>query len=282
MKSAFFNIRQFINHQKIDCITQIDRSMVEQYLMEQKIKKNWSPRTIKNNIQNLSTFLAYCVQQGHIIKNPIIGIPIPKQRKSLPKALKDEDAMRLLEWTYVADFYYEYNRVRARAIIAMFLFTGIRRAELLNLKVSDVRIHEKVVRIECGKGGKDRLIPMNGSLISILKQYLENQRKYKKVSPYFFTSLRNNNKLHHIVILRLFGKIKRDLQLNVYPHKLRHTFATLMLHGNCDIYALSKMMGHSDIKTTTIYLGLTTNHLNEQINKHPLGFRADLPHKKFA
>ena len=281
MKSSFYNIKKFVTSQKIDAIHQISRPMVEQYIIEQKIKRNWSPRTIKNNIQNLHTFLEYCVEERILPENPIKGIPIPKQRKALPKALKKEDAIRVLEWTYATKFFYKFNKIRARAIIATFLFTGVRLSELINLKVSDIRIYEGMLRVECGKGGKDRLIPINPRLVDILKEYLQARNKNKKECLYFFIALREDKKIHTTTIRRLFKKIKTDLQINVYPHKLRHTCATLLLQGSCDIYSLSKMLGHSDIKTTTIYLGLTTGHLKEQVNKHPLGFREELPHRKF-
>ncbi len=69
---------------------------------------------------------------------------------------------------------------------------------------------------------------------------------------------------------RLVGQLKKASGLSFTIHKLRHTFATLMLEGGCDIFSLSKMMGHSDIKTTTIYLSATAEHLRSQITKHPL------------
>jgi len=72
------------------------------------------------------------------------------------------------------------------------------------------------------------------------------------------------------VIKRLFAKIKKSSGIYFTPHMLRHTFATLMLEGGCDIYSLSKMMGHSDIKTTTLYLSATVKHLQSQMLKHPL------------
>ena len=72
------------------------------------------------------------------------------------------------------------------------------------------------------------------------------------------------------MIKRLVEKLREKSGIYFYPHMLRHTFATLMLEGGCDLFALSKMMGHSDIKTTTIYLSATTAHLQEQIKKHPL------------
>lgn len=67
-----------------------------------------------------------------------------------------------------------------------------------------------------------------------------------------------------------FNRIQKTTKINFHTHQLRHTFATLMLEGGCDIFSLSRMMGHSDIKTTTIYLSATAKHLQEQMDKHPL------------
>jgi site-specific recombinase XerD len=69
--------------------------------------------------------------------------------------------------------------------------------------------------------------------------------------------------------------------MDVYPHKLRHTFATLMIQGSCTLPALAKMMGHSDIKTTMVYLWVSNEDLMEQIGKHPLGFTSNLPHRSY-
>jgi site-specific recombinase XerD len=73
------------------------------------------------------------------------------------------------------------------------------------------------------------------------------------------------------VIPRLVRKLRVASGVHFSPHMLRHTFATLMLEGGADIFAISKMMGHSDIKTTTIYLSATTQHLQAEVDKHPLG-----------
>ncbi|MFY0632087.1 MAG: tyrosine-type recombinase/integrase [Flavobacteriaceae bacterium] len=281
IRGEFYNIKQFVETLQLDNIHQINKSLVENYIMEKRAKKNWKPTTTRNNIQALQSFLEYCVKEGYINQNPIRQIPMPKLHKKLPKALEREDAMRLIDWTYVAYFRYEFNRIRCRAIIATFLFTGVRKSELLDLKLTDVRIRDKVLRVECGKGSKDRLIPLNENLISILKEYLRAREKNKKTTPYFFASLRRDNRLGYMTIRRIFDRLKSELSLSVYPHKLRHTFATLMLEGNCDLYALSKMLGHSDLKTTTIYLAITTRHLKNQIDKHPLGFKEVLPHQRF-
>jgi len=152
----------------------------------------------------------------------------------------------------------------------MFIFTGVRRKELLTLKYADVDIENLSLFIREGKGGKDRVIPISYTLAEILKKYLEERKRLKKTCPEFFTSLNRNIGFTDSGMKRLVERFKKASGLQFGIHKLRHTFATLMLEGGCDIYSLSKMMGHSDIKTTTIYLAASAEHLRGQMTKHPL------------
>ena len=272
LKNEYYVLKQFVAHTSIHHPQQITKSILENYITHKKIYNSWSAKTIKNSLQAFTNFLRFCVDQKYITENPAEHIPKPRIPKRLPKYIPKDDALKLIEWTHVSKFRYTFERLRARAIIATFLFTGVRQGELLNLKVSDIRLDERVLRVENGKGGKDRLIPLNVRLVSILERYLSERQKRGKMSIYFFTSLRLDRQMSQSVIKRLFIRLQKDVGFKVYPHLLRHTFATLMLQGSCDIYSLSKMMGHGDIKTTTIYLSLTTGHLNQQINKHPLSF----------
>ncbi|WP_075343744.1 tyrosine-type recombinase/integrase [Tenacibaculum agarivorans] len=272
LRNEYYVFRQFVNHTKLNHPQEITKSIVERYITEKKIYHNCSAKTIKNTLQAFNNFFKFYVSQGYGTVNPVKDIPKPRLPKRLPKYIPKDDALKLIEWTYVAKFRYKFEKIRARTIIATFLFTGVRQGELLGLKMSDIRLHEKVLRVENGKGGKDRLIPLNTRLVQILQEYLHEREKREKMSIYFFTSLRFDKQMSQSVIKRLFLRLQKDVGFKVHPHLLRHTFATLMLQGNCDLYSLSNMMGHSDIKTTTIYLSLTTGHLTEKINKHPLSF----------
>jgi len=117
---------------------------------------------------------------------------------------------------------------------------------------------------------KDRTIPLHIELVGILQSYIKDRHRLKKTCPYFFTSLRFDSVMGKSVIGRLVQRLREKSGIYFFPHMLRHTFAVLMLEGGCNLYALSKMMGHSDIKTTTIYLSATTAYLQEQINMHSL------------
>jgi site-specific recombinase XerD len=108
------------------------------------------------------------------------------------------------------------------------------------------------------------------TLAQSLKRYMDERKRLNKTCPEFFASLNRNCGFTDMGLRNLVFKIRRASGIKFTIHKLRHTFATLMLEGGCDIFSLSKMMGHSDIKTTTIYLSASAEHLRSQMTKHPL------------
>jgi site-specific recombinase XerD len=152
----------------------------------------------------------------------------------------------------------------------MFLFSGLRKNELLNLKLTDVDIQNRTIFVSLGKGNRDRILPMSHTLAKSLSRYVQERKKRNKTCPEFFTSSNRNQGFTSSGLKCLTDKIKKASGLFFTIHKLRHTFATLMLEGGCDIFSLSRMLGHSDIKTTTIYLSASAEHLRSQVTKHPL------------
>jgi site-specific recombinase XerD len=202
--------------------------------------------------------------------NPITDIEIPRLEKRLPPKLTKQETLRLIEIVYNYPYDYKFLRYRNHAIFSMFVFAGLRKNELLNLKLTDVDIENLSIFINQGKGSKDRVVPMGNTLAQSLKRYLVDRKRLNKKCPEFFVSLNRDVGFTDSGLKRLTENIKKVSKINFTIHKLRHTFATLMLEGGCDIYSLSRMMGHSDIKTTTIYLSASVEHLRSQIGKHPL------------
>lgn len=233
--------------------------------------RKWSPNTFIVFHKSLIVFFRWCISQGYLHqKNPAEDIEAPKVLKALPTKLTKDDAMRLLEVVYNYPFESHFLRHRNHAIFSLFIFAGIRKSELLNLRFADVDLQNKSLFIYRGKGGKDRVIPILEPLAQSLQRYLEVRKKANKTCPEFFTSVNLNKGYTHAGLSRLVVQICNASGIKFTVHRLRHTFATLMLEGGCDIYSLSRMMGHSDIKTTTIYLYASVEHLRSQITKHPM------------
>ena len=163
-----------------------------------------------------------------------------------------------------------HEKYRNRALVAIMLFAGLRMWEVLNLKLNDIDFEENTIFIKSWKWNKDRIVPLNAELKTILTDYLKDRSRLNKTTIYFFTAVQKDNQLNNKSLERAFCRIKKYSWVNFSAHKLRHTFATLMLEWWCDLFSLSKMMWHSNIKTTTIYLNATVHHLQGQIGKHPL------------
>ena len=235
-----------------------------------RTQRNWAVNTYMIHHKSLLVFFRWCVKEGYMQTNPILGIEVPKLEKRLPTKLNKQTTMRLLEVVNNYPYPHKFLRYRNHAMFSMFVFAGLRKQELLNLKYSDVDVENLTLFVRQGKGNKDRIIPISFTLAQSLKKYIEERKKLNKSNPEFFSSFRENVGFTENGMKKLVDQLRKSSGVGFTIHKLRHTFATLMLEGGCDIYSLSKMMGHSDIRTTTIYLAASAEHLRSQLLKHPL------------
>lgn len=264
------NIQLFCKLAGVEDISRITPRMVHQFFLDGRQKRKWSPNTFVTYLKTLKVFFRWCVKENCLQQNPADGVEEPALEQKLPMKLTQQEALRLLE--YVANYPWNNPFLRARnhAILATFIFAGLRKRELLNLKNDQVDLEGLTITIRKGKGGKDRLVPICWQLAEILKRYHAERLRLRKTCPEFFVSLTQNMGFSEGGLKHLLERVEYVSGTDFSAHKLRHTFATLMLEGGCDIYSLSKMMGHSDIKTTTIYLSATAEHLRAQMMKHPL------------
>ncbi len=263
-------LRSYIRHANISQCSEITEENVRSYFLNGMTIQHWKSSSFSCIRITLNVFFKWCIANRLLTFNPIDNIQRPKKETSLPKGLSKVQALRILDIVYNYPYKTRFIRKRNHAMFSMFLFAGLRKSELLNLKFTDVDIENLSVFVRWGKGKKDRVIPMSIGLAQSLKSYLEERAKHHVVCPEFFATDRGKCKIDERVLQIIVSQLKKISGIEFGIHKLRHTFATLMLEGGCDIFSLSKMMGHSDITTTTIYLSATTEHLRGQIIKHPL------------
>ncbi|MCB0699334.1 MAG: tyrosine-type recombinase/integrase [Chitinophagales bacterium] len=268
-----WTINCFVSDTGITDISKVNYETTLAFFYRGRTIRKWSSATYHTYHVSLLVFFRWCVLKGVLQDNPLERIEKPKLEKRLPKKLSKELALRLLEVVFNYPYKgYDKNFIRARnhAIFATFIFAGLRMKELLNLHLTDVDIEHYTLFIRQGKGSKDRVVPISYPLAQSLQRYVVERNMLNKTCPEFFVSSNRNLGFTVSGLKRIIEFARSCLGVHINPHMLRHTFATLMLEGGCDIYSLSKMMGHSDIKTTTIYLSATTSHLRSQITKHPL------------
>ncbi len=262
--------RQFLNWSGLIYLEDVTTEKIRQYLYDGRIERKWTVDTFLNYYKGLKSFFKWCVSRGYMEKNPIEGIERPRLERKLPKRITKQEAMKLLEYSFHTKYAYRFERYRNRALFAVMIYSGLRAQEVLNLRLNDVDLSNGIISVNLGKGGKDRIVPVCGALSKVLREYLIDRKRLNRDCIFFFVSIRGDVPFTYSGLKNLVARMKGLTGIKFSCHRLRHTFATLMLEGGCDIYALSKMLGHSDIKTTTIYLSASVSHLQEQVMKHPL------------
>lgn len=257
-------------HPEIESIEQITTERLRRFLYWGRLERQWTADTFMVYYKGLKSFLKWSTNRSYIDVNPILVIEKPKMEKKLPKRITKNEALLVLEYAFNQPSAYQFQRFRDRAVFGVMIYAGLRSKEVLQLKVHDVDLENGLIHVINGKGGKDRVVPVCTALKSILEDYWRDRTRLKKETIYYFSRLRGEGPFTKNGLKKIVERIRTKSGVNFSPHKLRHTFATMMLEGGCDVFTLSKMLGHSDIKTTTIYLSASVNHMREQILKHPL------------
>jgi site-specific recombinase XerD len=263
-------IKSLCRAESIEDIEQFTLDVLRHFFYYGRMERKWTTLTFIGYHAALSVFARWCVERAYLADNPLTYIELPRAEHRVRTKFTKQDALRLLECIYNFPYQSDFQRYRNHAIFSTFIFAGLRKKELLHLRFMDVDLENLTLFINQGKGNKDRLIPISFTLAQSLRAYVEERRKMKKTCPEFFTPEWRDNGLSVEAMEELVRRIQKRTGLTFGCHKLRHTFATLMIEGGCDIYSLSKMMGHTDIKTTTVYLSASAEHLRQQISKHPL------------
>lgn len=262
-------VSNYIRSSGITTINEVDHSNIRTFFFEGRKDRGWKPTTYRTYYMSLLVFFRWCKKHGYLEENYVKDLELPKMRSTIKKKLTQQQVHTLLEYVYNYPYIHSFLKYRNHAIFSMFVFTGLRRNELLKLPYAHVDIQNKTLFVR-GKGEKERLIPLNDTLVKSLERYIKARRKLGRTCPEFFVSANRNMGYTQSGLRRLVALMKTATGIEFTIHKLRHTFATMMLEGGCDIFTLAKLMGHSDIKTTQGYLFATVEHTRKQITNHPL------------
>lgn len=270
LRAYRYSFKVFLDETHIDSILEVTRASLERFLFEGRTKRNWSSVTFRQYFKHLNCFFKWCINQGYLEENPLTGVEQPRLEKRIPRRLTLDEAKLVLDASFHMRYAYRFEKYRNRAIIGVMLFAGLRKQEVINLKLRDVNLQERMIFVDQGKGAKDRSVPIGARLSLILKEYLKDRKRLNRTSLQFFTGLNEKRPFGVQCIKKLFDRLRKRTKLDFSAHTLRHSFATLMLEGGCDIYTLSKMMGHAKITTTTIYLSCSHKQMTKSIEMHPL------------
>jgi tyrosine recombinase xerD len=226
-----------------------------------------SPRSQARILSGLRSFYKYLLLDGYIEADPTELLVSPHVRNHLPDVLSTEE-VDLLEASIDLS---KPEGQRNKAIIEVLFSCGLRVSELVNLKLSDLFIEEKYVRV-MGKGSKERLVPISTKAIKEL-QYWFRDRNLMSIQPgeqdYVFLNRRGAHLTRTMILIMIKQQaVLAGIKKTISPHTLRHSFATSLLEGGADLRAIQVMLGHEDIGTTEIYTHIDTTTLRREIVEH--------------
>jgi site-specific recombinase XerD len=250
----------------IENLNELNLETLKGFFYEGKEKYQWSVSTFWNYHKYLKRFFVWLIGEGHVKENLLLKIKKPKKPQTLPRRLSSEEATKVLHGAFSCDWYYAFESPRNYAIIAMFLYTGIRLNELLHLQLTDINLDRGEMLIRQGKGGKDRYVPLHYKIIRILKQYMQERRRAGKDSIWLFNGAKSNKPLNEKAMSRICKKISIHCGVKFTPHPLRHTFGSISIEQGLSVVKLKEIMGHSHINSTMIYLRMSPQNLKSSLD----------------
>ena len=241
--------------------------LIKAFLQHGRLELGWSAKTFRLYRQYLKTYCDWCVGSDYLDTNPVEPIEKPRLPHRHPRCLSSDEAQKVLFRAGSAHAGSELLRTRREAIIATFLMTGIRRAELLNLQCRDLDFKTATLIVRSGKGNKDRTVPLYPRLIPILIRYLEQKRVNGKESPWLFSSSKSDKPLTAKNLYAILKQVVEASGIKFTPHMLRHTFGRELVEADFNIYKLKELMGHSNVTTTQAYVALSPQSIKRSFEK---------------
>lgn len=227
-----------------------------------------SPATVSRSLASIKGFFHYLLATDVVEANPALNITAEKAEKKLPQILTGKEVERLLAQPKCTDM----KGYRDKAMLELLYATGIRVTELISLNLTDVNLAGSFIR--CESKGKERVIPLYPAAVDALAVYMQNIR------PKMIADMNEQALFVNVSGDRMsrqgFWKIvknyqeKANINKDITPHTLRHSFATHLLENGADLHSIQEMMGHSDISSTQVYAQLVKQQLKSVYNKaHP-------------
>jgi len=237
---SFFEL--FINYQTDKELNELDEADIRIFL-QSLIQQNRSNSYVNQAINAIKFYYESVLG----MPNRFYEIERPRKESKLPKVISKEEILSIIENT---------NNIKHRCVVELLYSSGLRRSELLNLKLSDVDSKRMLIRVEDSKGNKDRQTLLSKTMLNDLRIYFKEYRP----KTYLFEG-RNGMKYSAQSVLKIVttAAVKARIPVRVTPHILRHSFATHLLESGTDLRQIQVLLGHSSTKTTEIYTHVAIN-----------------------
>jgi len=275
------DIKHFTDGCSLDANQVINWDNIKQHDIRQCVarlhRQGLSGKSLQRWLSSIRSLYNYLCRFYRATHNPAVGIPAPKAAKRLPKTLNVDEINQLLESktinTNSQDKIEKNDGLTGRdiAIMELIYACGLRLSELSGLDLADVDWQQQTIRVT-GKGQKQRQIPFGRKASVALKNWLKQRQSVADENELALFVSQRGKRLSNSSIQKRLKKLAltQGLQMNVYPHMLRHSFASHILESSRDLRAVQELLGHANLSTTQIYTHLDFQHLAGIYDKaHP-------------
>lgn len=263
------NFKAFIKTEyNSEAIKDINYPQIRQWIVS-LVEKNLSNRSINRKVSSLNTYYKYLLKVGDIKTNPLVKHKALKTSKKIQIPFSETEINMVLDELHFED---DFEGIRNKLIIELFYSTGIRRIELVDLKISNVDFNTKTLKV-LGKRNKERIIPLIKPVIDTIIKYIKKRSELNNIKDYHNLFLTKNGvKIYETLVYRIINeyfsiassKVKKS------PHILRHSFATHLLNQGADLNAVKELLGHSSLAATQVYTHNSIAELKKvHVNAHP-------------
>ncbi len=245
----------------------LSQAQVSDYIL--LLKQAYARRTIRRRFSALNSFFRFLLAKGEIRRQPLAGFDLPQLDKNLPEVLSVAEMKLLLAAPDPETKLGERDKVMLEVLYG----AGLRVSELVKLELQQINFNLGIITV-LGKGNKERIVPLPLPIISNLRGYINKGRRQLlkgKSSTYLFLN-RSGKSLSREGFWKTIRRyaLKAGIKQEVYPHLLRHSFATHLLSGGADLRIVQTLLGHADLATTQIYTQVDAERLKEVYRRyHP-------------
>ncbi|WP_313115110.1 tyrosine-type recombinase/integrase [Aequorivita sediminis] len=261
--------RQFASEEfQYENILDVNYSVIRSWIVS-LVDVGISNRTVNRKISSLKTYYKFLLKTGQIQVSPLAKHKALKTSKKIQVPFSENEIVNVME---LLQDNYDFEGLRDRLVVELFYSTGIRRAELINIKIDGISFAQKTIKV-LGKRNKERIIPLLPAVVDTIKAYVSVRNELEDIvdDEYLFLTAKGS-KVYETLVYRIINAYfsKASEKVKKSPHILRHSFATHLLNEGADINSVKELLGHSSLASTQVYTQNSIAKLKEVYkNSHP-------------
>lgn len=238
-------------------VNRIAQVEVEDFIQEARVEHKWAAKTVNRKINSLASFFKYLYKHKEVDENIMENVERVKVPHKERTFLSTDEVMLILK---------HINHPTVKSFLYTMANTGLRITECIHLRLQDVDFEKRIIHVINGKGGKDRNIPISESLYKHLQKYLKDVRP--EVDSLYFFALQKTGTISRQLINNTLKEAceKAGIQKTVTSHAFRHSFASALVKNDVHVAVIQHLLGHADLRTTTVYLHVQTEDMQAAVN----------------